>query len=83
MPEAEMLPRGEPDESASAQSPSAQSASAEEVTPDVPVIANRAERRAKGKGKPAAQPQSRGKGGYPGGRGSVQSPRQYGNRRSG
>lgn len=41
---------------------------------------NRAARRAKGK---VASPQPHGKGQHLGGRGSVQSPRQYGNRRSG
>jgi hypothetical protein len=42
--------------------------------------ANRAARRAKGK---VASPQPHGKGQHFGGRGSVQSPRQWGNRRSG
>ena len=41
---------------------------------------NRAARRAKGK---VTSPQPFGKGQHFGGRGSVQSPRQYGNRRSG
>jgi len=41
---------------------------------------NRAARRAKGK---VASPQPFGKGQHIGGRGSVQSPRQWGNRRSG
>ena len=41
---------------------------------------NRAARRAKGK---VTSPQPFGKGQHLGGRGSVQSPRQYGNRRSG
>ncbi|MCG5449527.1 MULTISPECIES: hypothetical protein [Micromonospora] len=44
------------------------------------VPTNRAARRAKGK---VASPQPHGKGQHLGGRGSVQSPRQYGNRRSG
>lgn len=44
------------------------------------VHANRAARRAKGKG---TSPQPHGKGQHFGGRGSVQSPRQWGNRRSG
>ncbi|GAA1814737.1 hypothetical protein HC028_09065 [Planosporangium flavigriseum] len=42
--------------------------------------ANRAARRAKGK---VSSPQPYGKGQRPGGRPSVQSPRQWGNRRSG
>lgn len=48
---------------------------------DAPAVpTNRAARRAKGK---VASPQPHGKGQHLGGRGSVQSPRQYGNRRSG
>ncbi|MET7669252.1 hypothetical protein [Micromonospora luteifusca] len=47
---------------------------------DQPVPANRAARRAKGK---VTSPQPFGKGQHLGGRGSVQSPRQWGNRRSG
>lgn len=48
---------------------------------DQPAVpSNRAARRAKGK---VASPQPHGKGQHLGGRGSVQSPRQYGNRRSG
>jgi hypothetical protein len=58
--------------------------------PDVPAedaeqepeqFANRAARRAKGKS--AGKPEVFAKGQAPMGRGSVQSPRQYGNRRSG
>jgi hypothetical protein len=49
--------------------------------PEAEVFANRAERRAKGKS--SAKPQVFAKGQAPGGRGSVQSPRQYGTRRSG
>jgi hypothetical protein len=50
--------------------------------PDQPeVFANRAARRAKG--KTTANPEVNSKGQRPVGRGSVQSPRQYGNRRSG
>jgi hypothetical protein len=45
-----------------------------------PTFANRAERRAKGK---ATKPAVFAKGQQPVGRGAVQSPRQYGNRRSG
>ncbi|MGN9911091.1 hypothetical protein ACTMTJ_26390 [Phytohabitans sp. LJ34] len=72
MPETATPPDGEPDEASGAG----------EETPDVPVFANRAERRAKGKGK-SAQPQSQRQGGYPGGRDSVQSQRRWGNRRTG
>ncbi|MEU7908745.1 hypothetical protein [Actinoplanes sp. NPDC049118] len=46
------------------------------------VFVNRAARRAKGK-KGGSGPESFGKSQSPVGRGSVQSPRQYGNRRSG
>ena len=45
------------------------------------VFTNRAARR--GKGKSAASPEVFAKGRPPAGRGAVQSPRQYGNRRSG
>lgn len=44
---------------------------------------NRAARRAKGKGTAQAHPQTFEKGQHPGGRGAVQGPRQWGNRRSG
>lgn len=54
---------------------------AETETDEPAVYANRAARRAKG--KVASQPQPSGKGQGPGGRGSVQSPRQWGTRRSG
>ncbi|MFI7546701.1 hypothetical protein [Actinoplanes sp. NPDC049599] len=50
--------------------------------PEPEVFANRAERRAKGK-KAARGGEVFSKGQQPVGRGSVQSPRQYGNRRSG
>ncbi|MEO3929308.1 hypothetical protein ABGB07_36470 [Micromonosporaceae bacterium B7E4] len=81
-------PNGEPEEAsneqpAPADAAAADDAAADDATADVPVFANRAERRAKGKGKSSAQPQSPGKGQYPGGRGSVQSQRQWGNRRTG
>jgi hypothetical protein len=56
--------------------PPADPASAEEE----PTFTNRAERRAKGK---ATKPAVFAKGKQPIGRGAVQSPRQYGNRRSG
>lgn len=78
MPDTATPSNGEPDEAADAQP-----APADDAAPDAPVFANRAERRAKGKGKSSAQPQPPGKGKYPGGRGSVQSPRQWGNRRTG
>lgn len=52
-----------------------------ETETDEPAVgANRAARRGKGK---VASPQPYGKGQRLGGRGSVQSPRQWGNRRSG
>ncbi|MEV1287464.1 hypothetical protein [Micromonospora sp. NPDC049679] len=50
-------------------------------TDEPAVYENRAARRAKGKG--SSQPQPHGQGQRIGGRGSVQSPRQYGTRRSG
>ena len=53
----------------------------ETETDESAVYANRAARRARGKG--AAQPQPYGKSQHPGARGSVQGPRQWGNRRSG
>jgi hypothetical protein len=55
-------------------------AEAEAEADEPAVYANRAARRAKGK---VASPQPYGKGQLPGGRGSVQGPRQWGNRRSG
>jgi hypothetical protein len=79
MPEAAKPPAGEPDENG-AQDPST------EAETEEPTFANRAERRAhaRGKGKGAGHGHDHGKGGHlPGGRGSVQSPRQYGTRRSG
>jgi hypothetical protein len=48
---------------------------------DSPTYANRAERRARGKG--STQPPPRGKGPQFNGRGSVQGPRNWGTRRSG
>jgi hypothetical protein len=54
-----------------------------EADAEEPTFANRAERRAHGKAKGKAQPPASQKGNYPGGRGSVQGPRQWGNRRSG
>ena len=57
-------------------------ATAEETEGEQPEqFANRAARRAKGKS--AAKPEVFAKGQQPVGRGAVQSPRQYGNRRSG
>jgi hypothetical protein len=52
-----------------------------EAAPEPEVFANRAARRAKGKS--SAKPEVFTKGQRPVGRGAVQSPRQYGNRRSG
>ncbi|GAA2512156.1 hypothetical protein [Winogradskya humida] len=49
--------------------------------PEPAVFTNRAARRAKGKG--GVKPEVFAKGQPPVGRGAVQSPRQYGNRRSG
>jgi len=63
--------------------------SAEETTEpeeqEEPVFLNRAERRAKAKGKGGGtgKVQNSAREPLPGGRGSVQSPRQYGTRRSG
>jgi hypothetical protein len=54
---------------------------AEETEATEPEFTNRAARRAKG--KVSAKPEVFAKGERPVGRGSVQSPRQYGNRRSG
>jgi hypothetical protein len=59
-------------------------AAADEPTneePEAEVFVNRAARRAKG--KTSASPEVFNKGQRPVGRGAVQSPRQYGNRRSG
>jgi hypothetical protein len=57
-------------------------ATAEEPATEQPeVFANRAARRAKG--KTTAKPEVFSKGQQPVGRGAVQNPRQYGNRRSG
>jgi hypothetical protein len=78
MPDTARPPKGESDEASDDQS-----APTDDAAPDVPAFANRAERRAKGKGKPSAQSQPPGKGQYPGGRGSVQTQRQWGNRRTG
>jgi hypothetical protein len=65
-----------PDPSPDAE-PDAESEAEESPAP----YANRAERRAKGKAKPA--PAVGSEGWRPGRSGTVQSPRQYGNRRSG
>ena len=56
-------------------------ATPDEETDEPEVFANRAARRAKG--KKAAHTEVFDKGQRPIGRGAVQSPRQYGNRRSG
>ncbi|MBU2671044.1 hypothetical protein KOI35_46860 [Actinoplanes bogorensis] len=55
----------------------------DENEPEVEEFANRAARRAKGKGGAKPGTFGQGQGQAPHGRGSVQSPRQYGNRRSG
>jgi hypothetical protein len=55
--------------------------SGETATADEPEFTNRAARRAKGKS--GGKPEAFAKGQAPVGRGSVQSPRQYGTRRSG
>ncbi|GAA3342190.1 hypothetical protein GCM10020358_36290 [Amorphoplanes nipponensis] len=60
----------------------AETAAGESAEQEPEVFANRAERRAKGK-KTARGGEVFSKGQQPVGRGSVQSPRQYGNRRSG
>jgi hypothetical protein len=78
MPDATTPPTGEPEEV----SPE-ESAPADDAAPEAPAFANRAERRARGKGKSSVQSQSQGKGHPQVGRGSVQSPRQWGNRRTG
>jgi hypothetical protein len=62
--------------------PEPESAEVDSAEPDeAPAFANRAARRAKGKG--STPPPASGKGQHLGGRGSVQGPRQWGNRRSG
>ncbi|MEV4343133.1 hypothetical protein AB0J83_01440 [Actinoplanes sp. NPDC049596] len=52
-------------------------------TPEPEEFLNRAARRARGKGKGHQHQHTEQSGGGAHGRGSVQSPRQYGNRRSG
>jgi hypothetical protein len=77
------MPEPEPaqDDPAVAADTSAAAETETETETDSPAVpANRAARRAKGK---VVSPQPHGKGQHLGGRGSVQSPRQYGNRRSG
>jgi stalled ribosome alternative rescue factor ArfA len=78
MPDTATPPTGEPDGASDDQA-----TPADDAAPDVPVFANRAERRAKGKGRSSAQSQHPGKGQYPGGGRSVQTQRQWGNRRTG
>jgi hypothetical protein len=69
-------------ESSAAPEPTGQEPEAEEPeAEETEVFTNRAARRAKG--KTAAKPEVFAKGQRPVGRGAVQSPRQYGNRRSG
>jgi hypothetical protein len=69
------------DSGASATTETEAEATTETEADEPAVYANRAARRAKG--KVAAQPLPYGHGQRPGGRGSVQSPRQWGTRRSG
>jgi hypothetical protein len=63
------------------ESGSEQDPAVEETASEEPEFTNRAARRAKGKS--AAKPEVFAKGERPLGRGTVQSPRQYGTRRSG
>jgi hypothetical protein len=72
----------QPDSGTDRDDPAA-TAEADPADPDAapPEYTNRAARRARGKA--AAQPPPAGKGPHLGGRGSVQGPRQWGNRRSG
>ncbi|WP_433309178.1 hypothetical protein ACQP0U_19895 [Micromonospora sp. CA-269861] len=75
------MPEPEPAQDAPAVAADASPTAETEIDTDAPAVPlNRAARRAKGK---VASPQPHGKGQHLGGRGSVQSPRQYGNRRSG
>lgn len=75
------MPEPEPAQDAHSVAADTSTAAEAEIETDPPAVpANRAARRAKGK---VASPQPQGKGQHLGGRGSVQSPRQYGNRRSG
>jgi hypothetical protein len=75
------MPEPEPAQDAHTEDANTPATAETETEIDEPAVyANRAARRAKGK---VASPQPFGKGQHPGGRGSVQSPRQWGNRRSG
>jgi hypothetical protein len=56
---------------------------AEEPEAEEPVFANRAERRAKGKGKSTPHQHTEGKGPVGGSHGPVQARRNYGSRRTG
>lgn len=73
-------PEPEPVEDAHAADADTSDTSNTSNTDETAVPSNRAARRAKGK---VASPQPHGKGQHFGGRGSVQGPRQWGNRRSG
>ncbi|GEM_PF-2614876 len=79
MPRASKPKDAEPGDAPAAAEPAGAAESAEPAEPD---FENRAARRARGKGA-AAQAQASGKSPHFGGRGSVQGPRQWGNRRSG
>ncbi|MEU6205945.1 hypothetical protein ABZ814_20475 [Micromonospora musae] len=75
------MPEPEPVQGAHAEEADTPTTAESETETDEPAVyANRAARRGKGK---VASPQPHGKGQRMGGRGSVQSPRQWGNRRSG
>jgi hypothetical protein len=74
------MPEPEPAADANAEDADPQ-ATAETETDEPVVYENRAARRAKGKAASQLQPQEKGQ--RAGGRGSVQSPRQWGARRSG
>jgi hypothetical protein len=75
------MPESSADSGTPADEPEATETAAETGEPEAEVFVNRAARRAKGKS--GAKPEVFAKGQHPVGRGAVQSPRQYGNRRSG
>ncbi|MCG5468974.1 hypothetical protein LADH09A_002875 [Micromonospora sp. LAH09] len=74
------MPEPEPVEDAQAADADTPTTDETDEADETAAPSNRAARRAKGK---VASPQPHGKGQHFGGRGSVQSPRQWGNRRSG
>ena len=75
------MPELNPDSPATPQEPAEDSTAEETPAEEAEVFENRAARRKKGKSSAKAQVFVKGQ--PPAGRGSVQSPRQYGNRRSG